>query len=202
MKKIRANSALVTVGMDNLERFFVLGAWRGKEPTEQLIQRLFAEYNIWRPARVGIEASAMQTLFADSVEYIAKIQQKRVPIHQVYQPVRIDKDFRIRTAIQPVLANGRLFLQEGQTELESELRSFPTGNLKDLVDALASAIALCPAIAADWQEEEEARIQASYGWDRPDAQDVLDDLAVFDSAWEYGDTYPSWRPRNTEPARE
>lgn len=159
LKKVRARSAIVTIAMDSLERVFVLSTWAGRERTEGIIQKLLQEHRRWKPNRVGVEANAMQALFAESVEYILKLQQQRLPIIPWQQPTRIDKDFRIRTVIQPVIATGRLFTLEGQTELESEIRSFPTGNLKDIIDALASAIAMCPARTADWQEEEEERLQ-------------------------------------------
>jgi hypothetical protein len=116
----------------------------------------------YQPKLFGIEANAMQSLFADLVTDAAKQRAKRIAFVSVTQPTRIDKDFRIRTTLEPVIADGRLILQEDQVELESELRSFPTGLTKDLVDCLASAITLMPRRPLPQQQSEEADQLASY----------------------------------------
>ena len=110
----------------------------------------------------GIEANVMQSLFADLVTDAAKRRMKRIAFIAVTQPTKIDKDFRIRTTLEPVIADGRLFMQESHIELVSELRSFPTGLTKDLVDCLASAISLVPRRPLPQQQNEEAEQLASY----------------------------------------
>jgi hypothetical protein len=144
LKRVRARSAIIVSGQDALGRVFVLHAWADRIPTSDLIDKVFAINEAWKPRRFGIEANAMQSLFADVVNHQAKVRMKRLPLVAVTQDTKVDKDWRIRSGLQPVIAEGRLFKQETQYELIAELTSFPMSVTKDLVDALASAVALLP----------------------------------------------------------
>jgi len=160
IKRVRARSAIVVVGADVLSRFFVLHAWAERCSTDHLMDRIIEVNDQWRPRVFGIEANAMQSLFADNVQREARYKEKSIPIVPVYQPTTIDKDWRIRMTLQPVIANGRLLLLASQHELKVELVSFPMSATKDLVDALASAIALIPGpvVRRDQDEEMDARL--------------------------------------------
>lgn len=149
VKKIRANSAIVVIGVERnpLQRIFVLDAWRGRDSAPKLIERVLATNERWKPSQFGCEANAMQSLFADLVEHEAKRQQIKLPLIPVYQPTKIDKEWRVRDAIQPVVGNGRLFILPSLVELIDEITGFPLGEYRDMIDALASAIALVPITA-------------------------------------------------------
>lgn len=148
LKKTRARSAIVVVGMDALERVFVLHAWAQRCSTTALLTEIFRVAELLKPRPFAIEANAMQSLFVDCAAYIAKtFGRKTLNITPYHQPSGIEKDFRNRTAIQPVLAQGRLFLREDQRELRSELLVHPRSPVKDLVDALGSCCALLPRVA-------------------------------------------------------
>lgn len=145
IKRVRARSAIIGVAVDNLGRFFVISAWADRCSTDKLIDRIIETCEKFKPKTFGIEDNAMQSLFADSVRYKARLDGKEaLPIVGVTQPTRIDKDFRVRAVLQPVVADGRLFIQQKHHELKAELTAFPMSQLKDLVDALASAISLAP----------------------------------------------------------
>ncbi len=144
MKRRRARSAIVTIALDAIGRVFVIQAWAAHAKTDEIVEKVFEINEKFRPTRFGIESSGQQSLFADSVQAEAAKRDIKLPIAKVSQPVNMHKDFRIRTLIQPVLSEGRLFIQELEPELKSELSKFPTGEYKDLVDALASAIHLAP----------------------------------------------------------
>jgi len=162
IKRTRARSAIIVIGMDYLTRFFVLLAWAGRPTTTKLVEKLIEVGSTYKPRRFGIESNAMQSLFADLVSAQAKELQKRIPFVPVPQPTKIDKDWRIRTTIQPIIASGRLFVMDNQVELISELAIFPMGVLKDLVDCLASAIALAPKRAAPQAQKSEVDALARY----------------------------------------
>lgn len=145
IKGTRARSAVILLGVDDLFRIFVLHAWAGRIAANNLRDKIIEVVDQFKPRRFGIEANAMQSLFADLVRDAASaLKGQRLPLTPVQQPTRIDKDFRIRTALQPIIADGRLFLQPDQYELKEELKGFPMTFKKDLVDALASAITLIP----------------------------------------------------------
>ena len=143
--RTKARSAIVGVSMDPANRVFVRKIWAERCSTERIYQKIY-EFNAeLKPTIFGIEANAQQSLFADSVIKDAKEKRIEVPIAHVVHPTNINKDFRIRTYIQPLTSEGRLFMQrEEHSELFKEITAFPMSRLKDIIDALASAISLLP----------------------------------------------------------
>lgn len=164
VKKIRANSAIIVIGAERsaLQRIFVLDAWRGRDSAPQLIERVLAVNERWHPAQFGCEANAMQSLFAELVAHEAKRQQKTLPLVPVYQPTKVDKEWRVRDALQPVIGHGRLFLLQSQVELISEISGFPLGEYRDMIDALASAVAMVPIQAPAVQRSADREALARY----------------------------------------
>jgi hypothetical protein len=162
IKKTRARQAIVIIGVDHLMRIFTLLAWAGRLKTSKYLDKIIDTCDEYNPRIFGIEANAMQSLFADLVRDAGKKRLARMPIRSVHQPSRIDKNFRIRTALEPVISTGRLFTMENQIELESELRGFPTAATKDLVDCLASAIELVPKRPLRQVKNENAEKLAKY----------------------------------------
>lgn len=160
LRRTRARSAIVVIGVeDMLQRIFVLHTWADRAATDHLADQLFKTYQKF-PAmkQFGVEGSAMQSLFAAMLQREARQRGIRVPFTRRDQDTHVDKDFRIRTALQKPLAEGRIFVQKTQIELLNELQAFPTGQTKDLVDALASAVMMVPqkAMRVVRTEEEEA----------------------------------------------
>lgn len=162
VKRVRARSAIVVIGVDLLARIYVLHAWADRVPTATLMDKVMDVQTRFTPRAFGCEANAMQSLFADAIRLEANHRAVALPLVPVHQPTHVDKDFRIRAALQPVVAWGRLFLRRDQVELKSEIESFPMSATKDLVDALASAIALAPATPAPRMRSEERREYAEY----------------------------------------
>jgi hypothetical protein len=163
VKKIRARQAIVVIGIDHLLRIFVLFAWAGRYVTSRFRDKILDTIERFSPRRFGIEANAMQELFGDEVIERAKERFGSARgLVSVPQPTKIEKDFRIRTTIEPILNDGRLFVNPSQVELISELRGFPTAATKDLVDALASAITLIPRRPPSVRHNAEADALADY----------------------------------------
>jgi hypothetical protein len=144
LKRIRARTAIVVLACDDLGRVYVLDAWAMRASTEVVTSRIFATQVQWNCIRFGIEANAMQELYAGMLRLEAKRRGATLPLIEVHQPTNIDKLWRIRTALQPLLARGQLVIREDLVEFLTELRSFPTGRTIDLVDACASAVELLP----------------------------------------------------------
>jgi len=166
IRRVRARSAIVVVGADQLNRVFTLLAWAGRPTTPTLVRKIIEVGDRYqgRLRRFGIEANAMQSLFAELVAHQAKELKKKIPFVPIDQPSKIDKDWRIRTTLQPLMSvdAGRLFVHESQHELKAELLSFPVGATKDLVDALASAVRLVPRRVPQQKKSEEIEALASY----------------------------------------
>jgi hypothetical protein len=146
LKKVRANSALIVIGVEPspTQRVFVLEAWRGKTPASVTMEKVF-EFNArWRPKIFGVEANAMQELYAQMLTLEAQNRAISINLAEVHQPTNVEKHWRIRTSLNPITNYGRLFLAATHTELRNEMTVFPMSPLVDLIDALASACALIP----------------------------------------------------------
>ena len=161
-KRGLARSAIVVVALDYAQRIFVMEAWAKRCSTPDLVEKMFELNSKWKLQQFGVEANAMQSLFIDTVNMIARQRRERLPLVPVTQNTRIDKMFRIRAALQPIFSEGRLLIGEDQQELRNELRAFPRGQTVDLVDALASVVKLLPNIPQEEQVNEDARELAAY----------------------------------------
>lgn len=163
-KKIRALQAAIVIAVDSLQRIFVIHSWAGRLVPSAYLDKLIDICDNYNPKIFGIEANAMQSLFADLVHTEAR---RRLGAHknkflEVNQPTKIDKFFRIRTTLEPVINEGRLFVPEHMTELISDLRGFPTIQHIDRIDCLASAVALVPSRPLPEKRKDEADALASY----------------------------------------
>ena len=162
LRRVRARSAIIVVAPDPIQRIFVLFAWAKRCSTAKLIEEILSVSERFKVKLFGVEANAMQSLFVDALRREARHQEKRLPLVPVMQSTKVEKDWRIRSMLQPVIAHGRLFTQANQHELNNELASFPMAATKDLVDALASAISLVPAKSTRKQKDGEAAALARY----------------------------------------
>lgn len=163
LKRVRARSAIVVLGLDVMARVFILHAWAARCSTTTLLDEIYRINTVFHPRPFGIESNAMQSLFVDCAAYIAaKFHRQRIALMPVDQSTHIDKDFRIRTVLQPVILQGRLFKREDMQELVAEVRTFPRSPLKDLVDALASALVLLPKVAGRAGKTSELDALAAY----------------------------------------
>lgn len=175
LKRVRANSAIVCVGADALTRCFVVEWWEKRASTEEMTNKIFEINQKWKPRIFGCEANAMQELYGDMVQLEAKHRNVRLPLSPVYQPKGIDKNYRIRTGLQPVIRAGRLFFPETMIGERSKLASFPM-NIKqvDGIDALENAVRLVPRRAAPKQRTDEVEAVARYLRDTGAAPHVIE----------------------------
>ncbi len=162
LKRVRARAAIVVIGQDALSRIFVLHTWADRCSAGQLTERIFKTQADFKPRTFGVEANAMQALYGEMVAREARFKSLRIPLNPIKQPTNVDKDWRIRTALQPVIGAGRLFLQAHQYELKSELTTFPMATLKDLIDALASAVSLLRKVAPPQRARDETQQLLAY----------------------------------------
>lgn len=147
LKFVASRSAIIVAGQDELGRVFVLHAWAARCSAEKLMDRMLEVSERFVPKLFGCEEHALAGLFADAVRREALLQGKRLPLVGTQQPLNQEKDYRIRTRLQPLIANGRLFLLEndpGVMELRTEIADFPMSPRKDLIDALASVCRMMP----------------------------------------------------------
>lgn len=146
-RRLSSRAAIVVAQSDAVGRIFVRSAWAARCSTDELIARIYATNDRFHPKTIGIEANGLQALFGDAIMRDARLAGKRLPVTPVFQPTTQEKDFRIRTSLQPLIGAGRIFLigtDPGQLELRQEIVTFPQNPLKDLIDCLASVCRLMP----------------------------------------------------------
>lgn len=161
-KKRRARQAIIVAARDWYARWFVLYEWAGFETASQFLTRILNTYEEYQPRRFGIEANGMQVLFGSLVQDAARERFGAIRLFPVYQPTNVEKTFRIRTGLEPVIMQGRLFLRDKTSPLAVELRGFPTAATMDLVDALESTIRIAPKLPEQVAKSEEAIDYARY----------------------------------------
>lgn len=155
LKKVAARSAIVVVSYDHMMRFFLRYSWAERVSSTKLIEKILEVNETYHPRQFGLESNAQQSLFAGVTQQLARDAKKYLPLVWWEPTTKVTKEFRIRTAIQPVAAEGRLIIGPGNVEFLNEFRMFPTGPTKDLLDALASAIEMAPRKADVVQENDE-----------------------------------------------
>ena len=163
IKRTRANAAIVCVGADALMRVFVVEWWEKRASTEEMTEKIFDVNRVWKPKMFGCEANAMQELYGNMVQLEAKHRNVRLPLTPVYQTSKVEKTYRIRTGLQPVIRAGRLFMHERMIGERTKLAGFPM-NVKQIdgIDALENAIRLIPKRATPKQRNEEVENVAAY----------------------------------------
>lgn len=144
LRRLAARSANICAGYDTYRRVFVFHAWAARATTSEMRHQIFLTNAVYKPRIYGIEGNAQQTLFAGDTWDFARAYGVAIPLHSCFQPTGVDKNFRIKAALQEKMAHGKLLIHESLVELLHEIESFPMSPMKDLIDALASLCALVP----------------------------------------------------------
>lgn len=143
VKKVQARSAIAVIAGDSRDRVYTLDVWSARTTTDKFVEKMFELFATWRPRVFGVEANAMQSLFADMLRRECKLRGTPIPFVNVTQPTRVDKPFRNRSALQGIINEGRfLMLKDAQVEARNELESHPMCAQFDMVDSVASAVGL------------------------------------------------------------
>lgn len=157
-----ARQAIVVGARDGLDRWFFLLTWAGRETTSDFKEKILQTYEIYKPRLFGIEANGMQVLFGNLVREEAKIRFGRIKMIPIYQPTNVEKNFRIRTGLEPLIMQGKLFLLGESLEARIELRGFPTAQTKDIVDAMETCVRMAPKKPVSVMVDEEIKQYEKY----------------------------------------
>jgi predicted phage terminase large subunit-like protein len=138
-------SAMVCVGVDKNNDWYILDIYRDRVQPKRLIDQIFYWNEKWKPVSVGIETVAFQKALQYFLYDEMKRRNKVIPLVELKNNDR-SKDERIM-GLQPRYEMGSIFHPQVTTiplvnDLEDELRRFPKNAHDDLVDALASQLEL------------------------------------------------------------
>lgn len=128
-------AAIVVTGISPDDEVIVLSVWSGRVSPSAFVDKIYETHRRWRPRIVGIEQAGQQNTkfyFDDKAEkenqYINTIPLK---------PKNRNKIDRIRTAVEPIIRSGRLYMLSTQTDLRRQVDEFPDTDPIDELDALA-----------------------------------------------------------------
>jgi len=138
-------SAMICVGVDKNNDWYVLDIWRDRCLPKTLIDQMFFWNEKWKPVSVGIETVAYQKALQYFLYDEMKRRNKMIPLVELGHTER-SKDERIR-GLQPRYEMGSIFHPDGVLQpnvqlLEDELLRFPKGKNDDMIDSLASQLEL------------------------------------------------------------
>lgn len=161
--KGNARAAIVCVGMDDLERIYILQSWAAFCGADEILNRIYKFEDKWQPAVFGIDTTATQTIWLDMIRKDAELKGRKAPKMRGVA-LRGEKRRVIETIIQPRAARGQLFRppEPEVKELMSEWKNFPSGMYRDALDALAHAIDLLPLRPPDVRKEMEVAHYRAY----------------------------------------
>jgi len=137
-KKKDDPSAIVVIGIDHKKDAFVIDYERMWKPPNEVIDRLFHYIDLYKHKlrKLGMETVGGYKLYM----FIMKDEMKRRGVYvriQELKTMQVAKNTRIESQLQPLFANGMLYIGYGHSELENELLEFPYGEHDDLIDCLA-----------------------------------------------------------------
>jgi len=138
-------SAMVCVGVDKNNTWYIRDIWREKVQPNRLIDQIFYWYEKWKPISIGLETVAYQRMLSYQINDEMKKRGVYIPIKELKHR-DMSKEDRIR-GLQPRYEIGTVFHPERtavqQIEyLEDELLRFPRSAHDDISDALASILEL------------------------------------------------------------
>ena len=162
LKSVRARSAIVVIGTDALHRIWVLYSWSSRVGTNEIVKQFNDRVQKWGPIVAAYEDVGQQSLLEDPIMSDATDRGIVVPLAPVTVTTKVDKNWRIRSILQPIIGAGRLIINEQLIELKNEITGFPMSSIKDLIDALASCCALVPPPVSHEQNSDAVKNLASY----------------------------------------
>ena len=144
-KKEADFSAMVCVGVDKNNTWYVLDIWRDHVLPNALINQIFYWNEKWKPISFGLETVAFQKTLQYSLNEEMRKRNAFLPIKEL-KHVDQSKDERIR-GLQPRYEIGTIMHPERSVcplveDYEGELLRFPRGSNDDIIDAAASLLEL------------------------------------------------------------
>lgn len=130
-------TAIVTIAVDQFNNWFVRSIEWGHFLPSDIINKIFENWELFHPKRIGIELTAYQK----SLQYALKDEMRRRNIFLPLVELKANKNKGERIeGLIPRYANGTMFhLQQCpyRNILEEELTWYPRGKHDDIADALA-----------------------------------------------------------------
>lgn len=135
-----ADYTAITVGGATEDgRLYVLECLRLRASPREVIDALFTLYKDYPDIeRIAVEAIAYQASLIYMINDRATEDGVFIPVEPIKRRERTKEQRILR--LQPLMANGRLYLRPTQRALRDELLEFPYGRHDDMIDALSDLV--------------------------------------------------------------
>jgi len=130
-------SAIVTIGIEQGGRIYVLDADMGRWTPQQLINRIFQKFLIYKHLLIGVEVAAFQQVLKEWLDELSREKGVYLPTREIKHSS--DKVRRI-TRLSPLFEKGLIYLRRDQKLLVEQLEHFPKADHDDGPDALEMAV--------------------------------------------------------------
>lgn len=147
-------SAIVTTGVSEFGKKYILQIKRGKWNPFELIDQIFDTYSDFKSNVVGVESVSYQKSLRFYLEDEMKRRDIYLPLDEINPDTRITKEMKIK-GLQPFYERGEIFQKKEMVDLEEELIKFPVCATDDIIDALSNQIKFwqLPDIVAKTEHE-------------------------------------------------
>lgn len=137
-----SRTAVVVMGISPFNKIFLLEYWVGRQgdPAKVIETILKLAYD-WQPRVIGIEAVAYQKALEPFIKREMMSRNEWYPI-QMMKPDRNEKKEQRILSLQPYFQAGQIYIMRGALEFIEEYETFPLGQTRDILDAMAYAIRL------------------------------------------------------------
>ena len=132
-------TGIVVVSIDTYNNWYIRYAKRERLNAPEKIDKIFWLWSTFSPIKIGVEKKA----FIDEIQPYILIKGEETKIYPVVEELKhggVQKEQRIRGALQGRFQHGKIFFLEhsndDQDKLKIELYDFPKAHFDDLSDAL------------------------------------------------------------------
>lgn len=151
-QKERADyTVIMTVGIDNDKKLFVLEYVRKRMLPNETIDELFAAHERHKDKlkMVGLETVSFQK----AMLYMVQDEMRKRAVYMRIKELKADKDkIRRIQALQPLFENHDVYISRKHTELENELLEFPYSEHDDCIDAMAYVLQVLRPVSYQHRE--------------------------------------------------
>jgi predicted phage terminase large subunit-like protein len=137
--KRNCRNAIVVAGKDPKGRLFAIDAYAEYKNAAFLYTKFIGMHQRWRVGKAAIEDAAFQRILKFPLYHTMRELNVHFPVEEL-RPIG-DKDARIRSLI-PYSESRMLYVRRGLRNLIDELKSFPVGQTKDIIDAFAACLSM------------------------------------------------------------
>ena len=134
-KKSADYSVIFNIAIDKDNNRFCLPYYRKRATPMQLADAILDNFKLLQSTKTRIESVGYQEMLR---QYIKEQSEKLglfIPGLEVKENPRTSKSFRLES-LQPLFANGKVYMKKTMEELEDELLLYPRGKNDDLLDGL------------------------------------------------------------------